>query len=461
MPILQKNEKREFYSSFLRLALPIIIQNLISASLYIVDTIMVGQLGEIPLAAVSQANQLSYILQLFLFGMASGAAVFGAQFWGARDIQGVNAAFTLATFFSVGISLPFLLAGTILPHTVLDLYTQDAEVAKLGAAYLFIVALSYPLQAINGTYSSILRSTGSVRLPMLAAIVSIIINTTCNYILIFGKFGVPALGIAGAAIATSFACLCHTLVLVIGGRLYQDTLRFSLTALRETGGKKFVGYYLRIAFPVLINDGVWGVGTSIYWIVYGQMGTAVVAAMGIFGTVERILFVVGACAGSACAVMVGQRIGEDSIAKAYDTGKLFLKISIALGAGIGLCMLPFRQWIGPIYNVSEEVNAAIGGVMLVYCLTLGVRYFTFSCELGCLRAGGDTTFVMILDLLGVWCVGLPAMAIGAIFFHLDISWVYFLLTLDEIVRCIVSFFRFRSRRWINNLISSKKENVPS
>ena len=292
------------------------LQNLIASSLNMVDTIMIGQLGETQIAAVGLANQVTFLLHLFLFGISSGSAIFTAQYWGSKDIINIKRILGLGLLFGIAIAGFFAAVGLFMPQFVLGLFSEDPVVVDMGSTYLSIVALSFVLMAVSFTYASVLRSTGKARLPMYISAFALVMNTVLNYGLILGKLGLPALGVRGAAIATLIARLVE--VLLILGVVYGRRLRlaakpaelFDLSAV-------YVGRFLRTTIPVVLNESLWAVGVTLYIVIYARMGTDVVAAINIASTVERLAMVLFFGIANATAVMLGNLIGAGDLYRAY------------------------------------------------------------------------------------------------------------------------------------------------
>ncbi|NLJ85479.1 MAG: MATE family efflux transporter, partial [Firmicutes bacterium] len=284
MPFWEKD--KEFYATLLRITIPIALQNLISASLNMIDTLMIGQLGENQIAAVGLANEVFFLLNLFLFGICSGTGIFVAQFWGKGDIKNIRRVLGLSIFCGLGISGIFTFVALAMPEKALGVFTRDPAVIELGVSYLSIVGLSYVMTAITYTYAFALRNTAQPKIPMILSAIAVVTNAVFNYILIFGKLGLPAMGVRGAALATVIARALElglVLWVVYGYDLpaaarLRDMVDLSLS---------FVGGFFRTALPVILNEGLWALGVTTYSVIYGRMGTGVVAAVNISGTVER------------------------------------------------------------------------------------------------------------------------------------------------------------------------------
>jgi len=295
---------KNFLSTMLRLASPIIIQNLIFSSLGLVDGLMIGQLGEDAVAAVGIANQVFFLVSLLFFGITSGTAIFTAQYWGQKDIKRIQSVMGLSLLMSVAGSLIFSLVAILIPVKVLSLYTTDPEVITQGSRYLQIVAFSYVLTAITNSYSAVMRSTENVKLPMLISLLALSFNTVLNFCLILGNFGFPALGVSGAAIATVSSRLLETsLLLIIAyhqklpvAARFKDLLNYRILSLSK---------FFKTTLPVIATEIAWSFGIATYNVVYARIGTESIAAINIAGTLDRLIFVVFIGLGNACAIMIG------------------------------------------------------------------------------------------------------------------------------------------------------------
>lgn len=440
-----------FYKNLFRIAAPIALQNLIMSSLNFVDTVMVGQLGETNIAAVALANQLFFLIALFLFGVGSGASVFVAQFWGKKDVTNIRKVLGLSMSCSVVITFFATLVIMIFPEFVLSLFTKDTEVIRLGSSYLKIVCLCYIPTSITFSYASTLRSTGQTKLPMIASAVALSVNTVLNYILIFGKLGMPAMGVQGAAIATVTARFAEVFLII--GAVYSLKLT-PAASFRElfAFSRSFAVKFFNIVIPVIMNEVLWSVGVTMYTVVYGRMGTDILASINIASAVEGISFVLFKSMANACAVMVGNKIGEGDEKTAFTYSLRIAVLGPFLGIIVGLIVALSSGLLLSFYNVTPQVYENARTVLKIFGLFMPIKIFNMTNIVGILRSGGDTKYSLFLDTTGVWFIAVPLAFVGGLVYHLPVYIVYILVNLEEIYKFSFGLKRFISKKWINNVI---------
>lgn len=441
---------KEFFSTLLKLAMPITFQNLVIASLSMVDVVMIGQLNDTAVAAVGLADQIFFLLILLLFGISSGAAIFTAQYWGQRDIRRIHSVLGIGLMLSLAGSLVFTLVATLIPEQVLGIYSTDPAVVDLGSSYLRIVGLGYMAIAVTFSYSAILRSTGEVKLPMLVSLIALSFNTGLNYGLIFGNFGLPKLGVQGAAIATAMARMLECGLML--GLVYRYRLAAAATP-REMFNLKLISLkqFFVTSIPVILTEVFWSLGITTYNVVYARIGTEAIAAVNISVTIERVLFVVFLGMSNACAIMIGNRIGANEEWKAYVYAKRFVVLGSALAAVIGLLLVLSAGIVLTLYNVSATTVVYAYNILMIMALMLPVRASNVLLLVGVLRSGGDTHFAFLVDGLTVWGVGVPLAFTGAFVLGLPVYGVFALVMTEEILKLIMSLWRLYSRKWIHNL----------
>lgn len=443
---------RDFFRSMLAIAVPVAFQQLITASLNMLDVLMVGQLGETSVAALGLANQIFFLLILFLFGVTSGMSIFTAQYWGKRDEENIRKVLGICLVIAVSVAVMFTLAATLIPEILMSYYTEDTEVIRLGSEYLRIVGLSYVMMAIAVSYISILRSITMVKMTVLVAVIALGLKTVISYVLIFGLAGFPALGVRGAAIGTAigwtFECV---LLLVMVYALKTPLAANPLSFFRFS--RPFAMNVLKTSMPAALNEVLWSVGITTYNAVYARIGTDAIAAVNINATIEELVFVLFIGVGNACAVMVGNKIGEGRKDLAFEYGRRFVILGVALALMGGAIVLAVRETVISLYQISPAAMQSLRMLMLVYALFNWIRVFNFMLFIGALRSGGDTRYAMFTELFSIWVIGVPAALIGGFVLHLPVYGVYALVLLEEAVKAIIVFRRFISRKWINDLVN--------
>jgi len=444
---------REYFRLLVKFALPIALQSLITSALNMVGVIMIGQLGETSVAAVGLANQVWFLLNLLLFGIVSGCAMFVAQLWGKKDIPNVRRVLGLAVKLGLIAALVFWALATFFPGAVLRLYTEDAAVIELGSEYLRIFGWSYGFYAISAAYGVSLRSTGYVRLPLAVSTAALGLNILIAYPFIFGweAIGLPALGVNGAAIAGLIARVLECLAML--GVVYWDRLNPSAASLRDLLELdfKFMASVLKPVLPVIANEFLWSMGITTYSAIYAHIGTSAIAAINIVATIDQLAFVVFLGIGTATAILVGNLIGQGENEKAYRYAGRSLGLQISGAAVMGLLAYLFAGNLFQLFRVSPAVIADARNILTVLALGMSVRSANHVIIIGILRSGGDTRFSLVLDGFVIWLVGVPVTAAGAFLFHLPVHLVYALTLSEEVTKFIVGLGRYFSRKWINDL----------
>ena len=439
-----------FYKRLIGFALPLLLQYLIINCLNLVDNIMIGSLGEISISGVGLGNQVFFLANLFMVGITGGSSIFLAQFWGKKDIDGIHKIMGLAFIMCLIIAAFFTIAGTAFAEKVMAIYSEDILVIEEGARYLRIAAISYIPFALTMVLVSALRSTGNVRVPLFASMVALSLNTFLNYCLIFGNFGMPELGVEGAAIATTIARTVEVIILLavtygkslpIAARLVEFvTIPFAFF-------KKVIGRILL----VLGNEGAWALGTTLYTVIYGRMGTDVLTIMNICSVVFGLSFVFALGVGQAIGIMIGNSLGAQDFEKAKRDAKRGLPTAFVLGTVVAAVMILLRSPILSLYNVSPEILAEAKVVLFAMLAVLPLNCLAFTLFIGILRAGGDTTFCAIVDVAALWLAGLPLAFVGAFVFHLPILWVFLLAKMESVTRVVACFWRYRTFKWVKDI----------
>lgn len=441
---------REFLSNMLKIALPIMVQNLVTSSLNMADTIMVGKLGEVEIAAVGIANQYFFFFTMIIFGLCGGCSVFISQYWGKKDFINIKRILGLGLVSVLLVSIVFMAVGFINPGKIISLFNKDSIVIDLGGKYLFIALFSYIFTAVTFIYSFSLRSIGNTVAPLIVNIVALLCNVFFNYVLIFGKFGAPALGVEGAAIATLIARAVEAIILVF--LVYKDNGVFAanLTELKDLNVEFFKKSY-KIILPVLLNDVFWAVASLIYSVVYGRMGTGATAAVQICNTVSNMFMVVTFGMASASAIMVGNSIGEGKEKQTIDYAKKFMVLSLYLSIILGLILALTAPLILYLFNISDDVRSSTLIMLYIVSFIFVVRFMGLVIIVGILRGAGDARSALIIEGCTMWFIGVPLTIMGAFLFKLPVHLVYALAILEEVVKFILGLMRLKSRRWINNI----------
>jgi putative MATE family efflux protein len=443
----------EYYRVLFRLAMPIALQNLITSSLTMIAVLFIGQLGETAVASVSLANQVFFLLNLMVFGVVSGCSIFIAQLWGKKDVHNIRRVVSLMLKLALSVAVFFTALGFFFPETVLHIYSNDPEVIARGGQFLHIICWTYLFFAVTMVFSSASRSVGNVHLPLFVSTSALGIEVLLAFPLIFGvkSIGLPALGINGFAFAALIARIleCGAMLFFVY-RNKENPARVGINELFEWDWK-FIATVLKPVLPVIGNETLWSLGITTYNAIYGHISTDAVAAMNIVSTIDQIAFVLFLGLGTATSILVGNQIGRGDRDKAFISAGRSLVIQASGAMIMGVFVFLFGPKIFQLYKVSPSVVADARAIITVMSMAMWIRASNHVIIIGILRAGGDTRFSLVLDGLVIWCVGVPAAALGAFVFHLPIYYVYALTLTDETVKNIVGLWRYFSRRWINDM----------
>jgi putative MATE family efflux protein len=441
---------RDFYKQLITISVPIALQNLIGFGLSMMDTVMLGSLGEQQISASSIANQPYFIFTVFLFGLASGASVLTAQYWGKGDTSAISRVLTMALKAAVGCSMLFGALVLVFPGLIMSMYTPDPAVIALGIQFLRIIGFSYILSGISTTFLYILRTVENVRFPLIINFTSFIINVVLNWILIFGKFGFPAMGIRGSATATLCARTVELAFALIYVFCFDRKLSFKVSDLFRTD-RLLLKDFIHYSAPVVINETVWAIGSSFQSVIVGHISSDAVAANSIAGVVQRLATVAIMGTANFTAIAVGKQIGFGNAKKASDYASTMLKISVALGVCASVMILLLRRPFLSLYNVSDVTNHYAFEIMTVYALSTFFISFNYTNIIGVLRGGGDTKFAMTVDILTLWLIALPCGALAGLIFKWPMPVIFLFLTIDEPVKVLIGLSRFKSGKWLRNV----------
>lgn len=442
--------QKSFYKKVAVIAAPIALQQLVISSLNMVDVFMISSLSNESIAGVGGANKLYFMFNLFLFGMSSGSAILTAQYWGAKDYKSIKQVYGITLSFGMVISLIFGLLALLLPEWVMHFFSGDTGVIREGAAYLRWVGFSYFFNAVSFATVFTLRSTKEVKLPLLVSIVAIGLNTILNWVLIFGHFGLPVLGVVGAAIATLLSRVLEMLILLImcnrrklapSGRLVE-IFSYPLELVKK---------YIIIAGPAVVNEVVWSSGVTMYAVVFGKMGTEVMSAMTIYQTIEQMAFVLIIGLSNSAAIILGNTLGKGELTKAYQEAIEFIKLGVAIALFLAVLVVLLAEVTVGLFPLTPTVHLYVVRSLYVMAAALLPRTLNTITVVGILRSGGDTFFTALIDGLGVWVVAVPLAFITGLYFKWDIWFVVAAISMEEVVKVVLTLWRTFSKKWLRNL----------
>lgn len=439
-----------FLKKAVRIAMPVAMQGMLNTIVNLVDTMMIGSMGAASIAAVGLANKVFFVFNLLVFGIVSGSGILAAQYWGNGDIKNIRKVMGLSLFAGIGGSLFFVFPAVLCPGTVMRIFTVSESSIAIGASYLVVAALSYPFIAVTNVYVAMLRAVNHVKAPVIISCIAIGINIALNYTLIFGHFGAPAMGVVGAALATVTARMTESLLIIFV--VYYNKLPLACRVREMVGySKAFLRQFFRTSAPVIANEFMWGLGVTMYSLVYGRMGDDAVAAITIATTIQDIVVVLFQGISAATAVILGNELGAGKIKRAEQYAKHFFLLQFIITLSAAAVCLAIRWPMIGMYNVSERVAGDISLCIIVFAIYMPFKMFNFVNIVGVLRSGGDTKMCLFLDTSGVWVIGIPLAFIGGLFFKLPIYSVYAMVMLEEVYKAVFGYIRYRQKKWLRNL----------
>lgn len=446
-------DDKKFIKKAIAIAIPITFQLLLNTTLNFIDILMIGSLGETTIAAVGLANKVFFVFSLLLFGICSGSSILTSQYFGKKDIKSIRRVLGISLVIGLIGSIFFVIPGILCPKLVMNIFTPSTNTIAIGASYLAIVAISYPLTAITNVYTAVLRSVNEVRLPVVISLVSIFINIVLNYTLIFGHFGAPALGVQGAALGTLIARIIECLSILTIIYIKNGPAAAKIKELIDFN-KEFTKKFFITVTPVIINEFMWGLGVTMYSLVYGRMGDGAVAAITITQNVEQIITVMFQGIGSATAVILGNELGANKLEKADIHAKYLIVMQLVLSLVMGVVCFLIKMPLIRLFSVSEFVALDISKCLIVFIIYLPFKMFNLVNIVGVLRSGGDTKAALFLDVTGVWIIGIPLAFLGGIFLGLPIYIVYAMVMFEEVYKFILGIRRYRQKKWLKNIVGN-------
>lgn len=450
--IIMKETNRTFYKRLFVLAIPIVLQNLITSSLNMLDTMMIGSLGEVELAAVGVANQFYFLFSLLVMGIGAGCSILIAQLWGKRDEEKIKSVLQIGLIGAIAFTLCFMMIGYFGAENIIKLFNPDADVIRLGSEYLRVSIFSYLATAISFVFAGALRSIGNTALPMWGSLMGLIVNGILNTILIFGLLGFPALGVVGAAVATLIARLVECTIIIVVVFFKVKPLQLNQKHLTRID-HFMVSMLYKAALPVVLNEACWGFANIAYAMIYGHIGVNAIATTQITTTVMNLFMIFVFGMAHASVVVIGNEIGANRESQAISYAKKIIRLIsiIALVMAAGLILL--SPFIVKVYNVSDIVRQDAIKILFIYAIFMLPRVYNGVQIVGILRGGGDAKYGSIAQGVSLWFFGIPLGFIGAFVFNLPITSVVFMITSEEVIRYFILRRRFHSNKWINNMVN--------
>ena len=442
---------KNFYKVLFSIALPIAAQNFITFTVSLADSLMLGKVGEIALSGANLANQLFFILMIVTFGVTSAAMVFASQYWGKDDIYSMKRIITIMLRLAAIISVIASALAICIPETVMSWYSDDPEVIAAGASYLRIIGWAYPFYSITNAMASVLRSAHIVKISIVIYLSSLIVNVSLNWILIFGNFGAPEMGIRGAAIATACARVVEFIILLIYLTFFEKKIHYTFKDL-FVPVKNYLNAFLKTGAPVVLNEAVWSIGTSVLSMIIGHISTEFVSANSIANIIWQCVWVVVSGMGNATSVVIGNAIGRgENRELVLNKAKTIVLLSAVMGVISAVLLIIIRGPVINFYEVSEQTKALAYDLIVSYAIIIVFQSMSVQYVVGIFRGGGDTKTAMLVDVLFLWTVAIPLGAITGLVLGWAPPFVYIMLRSDEFFKNIMSFIRLRSGKWIKDI----------
>ena len=445
-----------FYRNVFALVVPMALQNLINVGVTAIDVVMLGKVGEKALSGASLAGQIQFIMMLIFFGITSGATVLTAQYWGKRDTKTIEKILGMGLSVSIAVAVVFTLAALLIPEILMHIYSSDAEVVAEGVRYLRIVGLSYLFIAVTQIYLNIMRSIERVLIATFVYFMSLVVNVIVNALLIFGLMGFPRLGIVGAAIGTLCARVTETVIVLVYATVKNHEVRIRIRYMIHID-RVLLKDYIVYAMPVVLNELMWGLGSSANTAVIGHLGSAAVAANSVAQVARQLATVVVFGVSNATAIYLGKTIGARQILHAKAYAKRFVWLSVLLGT-LGACLILLAA---PVAGANLELTGQAKQYMNFMFFVMS--YFTIAqaanttMVVGVFRSGGDTRFGLVLDVSTMWGCSILIGAIAAFVFHASVPVVYVILMSDELIKIPFCIYRYRTYKWLKNVTREKEE----
>lgn len=453
MKVLDIFKDRQLRNAMLAIAIPIALQNLITYCTGMIDTVMLGQLGEVELSGASVANQFSMIFMGLSFGIASGCNVLLAQYWGKRDVVSMRSILAIMYWITLGLAMLFCLPACLFPEQIMRVFTPDVEVIAQGSRYLRLVCFSYWAMGLSNSMLMTLRSVGTVKISVIVYTASLFTNVFFNWVLIFGKLGFPKLGMEGAAIATVIARVLEVTIAFVYIFWHEKKIGMRLRSMFKFDLSFFKDFGVTVV-PVMCNELLWSVGSSALMMIMGRMGRAFITANSITNITGQFaqIFTIGIS--NATSVIIGNTVGAEEYDKAKDLARGLLVVSVFIGAAAGLIIYFIRPIIISFYNVTPETREVVMSVMAASAVVAFFQCLAIVEMMGILRGGGDIHFVLVFDIIFMWMCAIP---LGA-YCGLHLGWppavTYLVLKCDEMLKILVGSARIWSGKWVNNLTRS-------
>ncbi|MBE9918226.1 MATE family efflux transporter [Paenibacillus donghaensis] len=440
-------KETSFYKTFFRLTLMIALQNIITLGVNLSDNLLLGGYSESALSGVALANQLQFILQMLVMGAAEGLVILSSRSWGAKNMEAVKKAASIGMRIALLVSVVMWIVVLLFPEGCMSLFTNEERVIQEGAQYLRIICFSYVFFAVTNMLLASLRSVEIVRIGFIVSLSTLIINVCLNYVLIYGHFGFPRMGVSGSATATLAARIIETCIVIVFIKRFDRRLKLKLKDFYRVD-KELFRQYLRIGSPILLANALWACAMATQSAILGHMGEAAIAANSVATTVFQLVTVITYASASATAIVIGKTIGEGHVSKIKTYSKTMQLLYLLIGLGTGLVLFITKDYVTGLYAISDESKTLAVHFMTVLSITVVGTAYQMPALTGIVRSGGDTKFVLYNDFIFMWLVVLPASALCAFVFNFSPLITFICLKCDQILKCFVAIVKVNRFKWI-------------
>ena len=452
----QSISNRSYMQEVLKIGLPVTIQSIFQAAYSLVDQLMVGTLGTVSIAGSGLGAKFSSLVSFTLNSVAAVASILIAQYFGSKDKKGISKSFSTCSLIAAIVALIFTLPAFLTPEVLMGIYSNEQDVVVEAAAYLRIIAVSYVPMTATLMLSALLRSIEKSKYPLYVSVLSMVCNIIFNYLFIFGKFGCPRMGLEGAALGTLLSRTVEAVVLgiILVMENKKEDLSIKITGLTDWSFYKKIAI---IVLPILLNEFSWSVGENIYAGIYGRLGKESLTAMTLTNPLQGMFIGMFSGLSSAAVVMVGKRLGQNNKEEAYSISKYLLKVGLIGSVIVAACLVLIIPFYTKFFNIEPEVEKITIYIVYALAAVIFAKILNMILGGGIIRSGGNTRYTLVTDLIGTWVFGVPLGLLTAFVFKLPIYWVYFILSLEEVIRLIIGLWIFRRKNWMENVTEEKTE----
>ncbi len=439
-----------FYKTFFSLFSVVALQNIIVFSVNLADSMMLGAYSETAMSGVSLANQIQFLLHMFVNGAANGLAVISSQYWGKKDTPPIKKVFSVAFFAGVLMSALLMCIVLASPEGVLGILSDETAIVLEGAKYIRIMAFSYVIFAVTNILIALMRSVEAVSIGFYTSVLALIFNVGLNYCLIFGKFGFPEMGVEGAAIATLISRIIELIAVVIYVFAVDKRLSLKPSDIFSLE-KSYIKDYVKAGLPLIGSGGSWGVAMTVQTAIIGRLGAAAIGANAVVSPIFQVVSVLYTSSGNASSVLIGKTVGENDIPRVKKYAVKLQIMYLVIGCISCLCLLLVRDAIISFYDVTPETAALSAVFINILSVTVIGSSYEAPCLCGIVSGGGDTKFVFKNDIIFMWCMVLPLAFLSAFVFNWPVAATFFILKSDQITKCLVAVFKVNRFKWIKTL----------